>query len=223
MRYPGIGTGQWHDRRPGRQRRHGAPVGALAAVVLALAFAAPAWAAAPTATATVAPIGTGSYLLTLTNVSSAPISGFVVPASAESAANVAPAPACRVGTNTTPVEIDAAVICNVTVAPGASTQVCYAGHAPGLLIPLAGEQMQVLLVGAVGGDISQLVAGVTLAPAVASCPLAGFTKSSPSSVAHAWKHAQCVFAFRSWKTKHRHASAKQRKAEQRKLKTQHGC
>jgi hypothetical protein len=152
----------------------------VAAVVLALAFAAPAL-ASPTATATVAPIGTGSYLLTVTNVSSGPITGFVVPANAVSTGAVAPTPACKIGTNTTPIVIEGAVICNVNVAPGASTQVCYAGQAPSTIIPNGESAMQLLLVGANLGTIQQLIANVSLLPPVASCPLPAFKTGSAST------------------------------------------
>ena len=181
MRNVSTGTTRWDGRRSGSACRRGGVAGAVAAVVLALAFAAPAW-ASPTATATLAPIGTGSYLLTLTNVSSGPITGFVVPAGAEATATVVPTPACKVGTNTAPVVIEGAVICNVTVAPGTSTQVCYTGHAPSTLIPNGESEMQVLLVGAGAGGIQQLIANVSLSPAVASCPLPGFNGGSGSTV-----------------------------------------
>jgi hypothetical protein len=58
-----------------RRRSWGRLGGGVIAVGLALAVAAPSWAAS--GTATLAPIGTGSYLLTVTNTSSAPVTGFV--------------------------------------------------------------------------------------------------------------------------------------------------
>lgn len=156
----------------------------MAAVLLALTIAAPAWASS-VATATLAPIGTGSYLLTLTNTSSQTITGFVVAAGSEpSATNIVPSPACSLGTNNTPILIEDAVICNVAVAPGASTRVCYTGHAPSSLVTGAG---QVLLLGTTASNIGELFATIPgLSPAVTSCPLPGF-KSGASGAGGATK------------------------------------
>lgn len=175
MRNLSTRTTPLDGRRAGSAYKRSGVSGVLAAITLALAFAVPA-SASPAATATVAPIGTGSYLLTLTNVSSGPLSGFVIPAGAAATANVAPAPACRVGTNVSPIIIENAVICTVTVAPGASTQVCYTGSVPSTILPTgeAATGGQVFLVGSNAGNIQELLANVTLGAAVASCPLPGF-------------------------------------------------
>jgi len=206
------------DRRSGRVSRRGGVGGALGAVVLALGLASPAWAGSA-ATATLAPIGTGSYLLTVKNISTGPVSGFFTGVQALPKAAVAPAPACKIGTNINPIEVDAALICNLTIAAGASVQVCYTGKPPGEIIPDGTSTMQLFMLGT-NGDNSSILADVTLAPAVASCPLAGF---SPATVTHGWKRAACSSFYKAWKKTHKHASAKQRKAEQGKLKAQHGC
>jgi len=255
------GTMGSDGRRSRNASRRGGAAGALAAVVLALAFAAPAWAGSA-ATATLAPIGTGSYLLTVTNISPAPLSGFFAAVQTPFTAGVAPAPACKIGQNTSPIEVDSALICNVTIAAGASIQVCYTGPPPGEIFPDGNSTMQLFMLGTDGANGS-IIGDVTLAPAVASCPLAGFipgvgasggsgtgtgsgstpstsspapsspapstpaattpAKRSPTKITHAWKRAACVSSYKSWKKSHKHASTKQRTAEQSKLKTQHGC
>jgi hypothetical protein len=142
--------------------------GVLAAVALLLTVAAPAW-AGTSATATLAPIGTGSYLLTVTNTGSEAFGGFVVGAGEEPVpTNIVPSPACKFGN--TPVA--ASINCTITVAPGTSTQMCYTGHALGELLPGS----SVLLLGGAGGFTS-----ASPAPAVASCPLAGFKAGSGST------------------------------------------
>jgi PASTA domain len=138
----------------------------VAGAVLALAVAAPASANAGV-NAAVAPIGTGSYLITLTNSGPAAITGFVLGVGEEpKATNIVPSPACQYGS--TPVS--GSLSCNIPVAAGASTQVCYTGHAP--VESLAGSG--VLLLSGGFGTISS-------APAVTSCPLAGFNGGSGGS------------------------------------------
>jgi hypothetical protein len=206
-------------RRAGSAYKRSGVSGVLAAIVLALAFAVPA-SASPAATATLAPIGTGSYLLTLTNVSSGPLSGFVIPASAAATANVAPAPACRVGTNASPIIIENAVICTVTVAPGASTQVCYTGSVPSTILPgEAAAGGQVLLVGSNVGNIQGLVANVTLDAAVASCPLPGFgsTGGTTKCVVPSVKGKKLATAEKAI-TKARCAVGKVKKASSKRVK-----
>jgi len=124
----------------------------LAAVTFALALAAPAWASgAAEPSATLAPIGTGSYLLTITagaeKVESLGLVG-------ENITNVAPAGICATQTD--------GIICGfATVAPMTSKQFCYSGPAVteaqfNLIVPVQ----------------------VTKAPAVTSCPVPGFTPAS---------------------------------------------
>jgi hypothetical protein len=131
----------------------------VSALVLALTLAAPVSANA-SVNATVAPLGTGSYLVTLTNSGPGAISGFVLGVGEEpKATNIVPSPACSYGN--TPVV--GSLSCNIAVASGASAQVCYTGHAPGEFVPGDG----VLLLSGGFGTLST-------APAVTSCPLAGF-------------------------------------------------
>jgi hypothetical protein len=136
----------------------------VAAGVLALTIAAPAWASTG-ATATLAPIGTGSYLLTVTNTGSEPITGFIGGAGETPApTNIVPSPACSYGN--TPV--DASITCTITIAPGASAQMCYTGNA--LFEELPGSAL-ILLPQA--GPVS-----LTMSATVTSCPLPGFKAST---------------------------------------------
>ena len=93
--------------------------------MLALTVAAPAWGANPTATATLAPIGTGSYVLTVTNTGPEALSDFIVDSGEESpATNVVPSPACVV--SSVPFG-PGSIVCTVAIAPGASAEMCYTG------------------------------------------------------------------------------------------------
>lgn len=143
----------------------------MAAVVLALTVAAPAWAnPSATVTATLAPIGTGSHLLTITNTGSAPITGFVVGAGVEPVpTNIVPSPACQFGN--TP--FTGSIKCSITVLPGASTQMCYTGRALAELVPGSALLVQT--------TASENFAPVGTSPAVASCPLPGFNAGSGST------------------------------------------
>jgi hypothetical protein len=144
-------------------------LGGVAAVVLALTLAAPAW-ASNSASSTLAPIGTGSFLLTVTNTGSEPIAGFVASAGETPApTNIVPSPACHYGN--TPVV--ASITCTVTIAPGASTQMCYTGNAISEALPGAA-----LILLPQAGSVS-----LTTAPAVASCPLPGFKAASGGGTA----------------------------------------
>lgn len=134
--------------------------------MLSLTVAAPAWAAEESATATVAPIGSGgSYLLTLNNNGPEVITNFFVgTGEGPLATNVVPSPACMAGNN----PVSDAIKCSASVAPGASTQMCYTDHAleefvPGALIFFNNSH-----------------AVISDSPAVASCPLPGFKSSSPT-------------------------------------------
>jgi hypothetical protein len=206
--------------RAGAGRRLGRIVGFVAGVVLALALAAPAWAAS--ATATLAPIGTGSYLLTVTNTGSETINGFVVAAGEEPVpTNIVPNPACKYGNS----PVSASINCTVTVAPGGSTQMCYTGHPLAEFVPGS----SILLLGPAAP-----YAPISAAPPVASCPLPGFsagtkttgTGSTPGSSnkgTHAWTRTQCKGAYKAWSKKHGHANRSQKKAEANKLHKLYSC
>jgi hypothetical protein len=164
---------------PRSARWHGASVGALAAVLLAFVIAAPAPAANLTATATLAPIGTGSYVLTVTNTSPEAFTDFVVDSGeASPATNVVPSPACVVST----IPFGAgSIVCTIAIAPGASAQMCYTGNALETLFP--GESV---LVETASGNKGHIALGTS--PGVGSCPLPGF-KSGPSATGGA---SRCV-------------------------------
>jgi hypothetical protein len=113
-------------------RRRIGRTGALLGIVgLALTFASPAW-ATPTATATLAPIGTGStgsYLVTVTNTGSETIELFIVGAEATS---FVPA-SCNTLT------VGGGITCPSSLATGATAQLCYTGPAATVAsCPLAG-------------------------------------------------------------------------------------
>jgi hypothetical protein len=159
-----------------RTRSRGRIVGGLAALGLALTLAAPA-AAAPSATATLAPIGTGAYLLTVTNTGSEPITKFIGSAGEEPIpSNFAPS-SC--GYSRAP--FNAAITCTIAIAPGASGQMCYTGKAMVEVVP--GQSL--FLNGGTG------FATITAAPAVASCPVAGFNAGS-GNTGNAGGAAKCV-------------------------------
>ena len=199
------------DVSQSRRRSHigtGVRRGLIGAVVLfavALTVAAAA-VAVTTATPTLAPIGSGSYLLTLTNSGSETITNFDLP-TGQDPTNAVPSPAC----NST--AIGGAVFCEITLLPGASTQVCYTGSAA----------TQVVLNGYYPVNISGL------SPAVSACPLPGFTGGTGSGSAsggtgtHSLSATQCKSAYRAWAKGHRHATRSQRKSEANKLHKQHGC
>lgn len=156
----------------GRACRHGGAIGALAAVVLALTVAAPAWGANPTATATLAPIGTGSYVLTVTNTGPEALSDFIVDSGEESpATNVVPSPACVV--SSVPFG-PGSIVCTVAIAPGASAEMCYTGHALEGLFP--GESVLIETATGNKGHIA-----FSSSPAVGSCPLPGFKVGSSAT------------------------------------------
>jgi hypothetical protein len=162
-----IDTARSVDRRIGVKRSTGGALGVVAAVVLALAAAAPAWASF-SATTTLAPIGTGSYLLTVTNTGSETITGFFASAGEEPVpTNIVPSPACHYGNS----PAQATITCTITIAPGASAQMCYTGKALGELLPGSA-----LLLQPQAGPVT-----LAMAPAVASCPLAGFNTASGGS------------------------------------------
>jgi len=205
--------------------------GVVAACVLALAVPAVSSAATYTGTATLAPIGTGSYLLTITNT------GIAISAFDGLVADSAGSPTGVMTDAGTCGQLSNGFLCTGTIAVGASGHVCYNGSA---------------LIAVDLGIYDRI--GITSAPAT-TCPLAGFTPAppvtpapvtpvtpapvtptpvtpttpaaapvkTPVKSAHTWKRALCVSTYKSWKSSHRHATAKQRRVEQSRLKTQHGC
>ena len=159
-----IDTARSAGRTRGGKRNTWRAIGGVAAVVLALTVAAPAW-AAYSASATLAPIGTASHLLTVTNTGSAPITGFFAGAGEEPpATNIVPSPACHYG-NTPAV---GTITCTIAIAPGASAQMCYTGKA--LAEELPGDA---LILQPEAGPVT-----LTMTTAVTSCPLPGFKATS---------------------------------------------
>jgi hypothetical protein len=160
----GIDMARSAGRARGGRRSTWRALGGVAGVAVALTVAAPAW-ASYSASATLAPIGTGSYLLTVTNTGSEPITGFIGAAGEEPApTDIVPSPACHYGN--TPVT--GSITCTVAIAPGASVQMCYTGKA--LVEELTGAALILL---PESGSVT-----LTTAPAVASCPLPGFNAAS---------------------------------------------
>jgi PASTA domain len=147
----------------------------VAVTVVALASAASASAAS--FTAVVAPIGTGSYVLSVQNTGPEPITSVVFSAG-EKPTNIVPS-SCTLG-NTPVVN---SISCAVSVASGGDLQVCWTGEPIEELLPGAN-----LLVGNSFGS-------ATTAPAVSSCPVAGFKGASNSSGG-----AKCVVPKLSGKT-----------------------
>lgn len=185
--------------------------GVLAVVAITLAIAAPARASLG-ATATLAPIGTGSYLLTLTNTGSTTFEIFGVEAGeSPMPTNIVPN-TCRFG-----IPLAGVVGCTAPVAPGAMTQMCYTGAA------------------AAGVELSGYPVTVSTSAAVASCPLPGFnagagsapgsatTPSASGKGTKAWTHAQCKSTYKAWRKGYRHATARQKKAEANALHKTRGC
>jgi|SRR5271165_7308746 len=158
-----IDTARSMGRTRGGKRGTWRILGGVAAVVLLLAVAAPAW-ASHSATATLAPIGTGSYLLTVTNTGSEPITEFFAGEGEEPATNIVPSPACHYG-NTPAV---GTITCTIAIAPGASAQMCYTGKA--LAEELPGDA---LILQPQTGPVS-----LTMSSPVTSCPLPGFKATS---------------------------------------------
>lgn len=166
----GIDVAGPKDRRGMRSRIAG--IATILAVIAALAIAPSALASA---TATVARIGTGSYLVTVTNTGTEAITlfaiasnnGFVAGSEGFVSASVVPT-TCTAGA---PI---AGTIGCPGIPAGGSQQVCYTGPAA----------TNVSILFASGG----LPASVTptSAAAVASCPLPGFT--APPAAKHKKHH-----------------------------------
>jgi hypothetical protein len=172
------------------------------------------------ATGTLAPIGSGSHLLTVTNTGSEAITSFAVSVGereAGVATNTVPRSACKFGAPTTN-----SIQCTVAIAPGAMTQMCYTGPALGELVLTPGE------IGGSGtwglidgsGGSSSFSFTISPSPAVASCSLPGFKAGSKTGT---WSHPLCKSTYNAWTKKHNHATPTQRKAEANKLHKAHGC
>ena len=139
------------DFAPSAGRRRGRIAGLMAAATVALSLAGAASASAFEGTATLAPIGTGSYLVTVTNTGTEKIQ--YVSLVGENVTNVASGGFC------TPQA--GAVLCEVEILPKAAKQICYSGSAI--------ESVYLGLISLVH---------TTAAPAVATCPVSGFTPAS---------------------------------------------
>ena len=135
-------------RSVGRRRGRIAGLVAAATVALSLASVAPAWATGPTAT--LAPIGTGSYLLTITT--GAEKLEHDLGLVGENLTNFDPA-GCSPQTG--------GVICTFELPAMTSKQICYSGSAV--------TEVQFNLI----EDVNP-----ASAPAVGSCPVPGFTPAS---------------------------------------------
>jgi hypothetical protein len=158
----GIDSAGPKDRR-GKSRRGRIAGVAVTLVVMAALAVAPSALASETATAKVARIGTGSYLVTVTNTGTEAITlftigsdnGFVAGSEGFAPASIVPT-TCHSG-----APIAGAIGCP-GLAPGSSQQVCYTGPAAtnvSILFPF--------------GFPTTLTP--TSAPTLSSCPLPGFT------------------------------------------------
>lgn len=134
------------------------PLGGLAVLIGLLVAASPA-SAAIDATISAAPIGTGSYVVTVTNNSVGPISDFEI--RAPSATNIAPSD-CGPGTLGTK--------CTVTIAPGGSASVCYTGGPPNEFV--TGVPLYV--------NGAPIITPLTMLSPVTSCPVGGWTAPRPA-------------------------------------------
>ena len=212
---------------------------ALATVlVLTLGIAAPAG-ATPSAEGTFAPDGYGAFAVNLTNSGSETITSFILATQDVNINQIVPSPACQseAGTNT--------VRCNLTIEPGASTQMCYSGSPYGkaeeLPVGLNGSPPQLYShihnTATDSCPLPEFIPGPASGPEVHGAPVSGGAPTSDAgtplatakaplkspTVSDAWKHSQCEAAYRSWSKKHRHASRAKKKAEAKTLHTQHGC
>jgi hypothetical protein len=115
--------GDGHKMKLEAAHSTGRLAGFATALVLALALGAPAWASGSTieGTATLAPIGTGSYLLSVTNTGTDEIKAVIF--GGENLSNFASSPALSCS------ESLGHATCGGTIEPSASAQVCYSGPA----------------------------------------------------------------------------------------------
>jgi hypothetical protein len=150
----------------GRRTRRAGLLACLAIGAIALAPTA-AWAAKkPQASLTVAPItgSANSYVVTVVNTGQAEITGFEFaqgsPESASPPKQLVPSSACA---------FKGLVVCNTSLQPGASFQVCYEGAELSLF------EVYLLARLKPEGEIFGTGAGSNFgAPAVSACPVAGF-------------------------------------------------
>jgi hypothetical protein len=149
-----------------RRRSGGRWITVLAVAAVAALGTAASASAAPSYTATVAPIGTGSYLLTVQNTGAEAITS-VIFSGGEKPTNITPS-SCALGNTPIP----ASITCTVNVAPGGQLQVCYTG-AP----------VEELLPGGVKLLVNETTGPATTVAAVSSCPVAGFKTGSSSGTA----------------------------------------
>jgi hypothetical protein len=150
----------------------------VAAVVVTLtALTSASSASAASFTAVVAPIGTGSYVLSVQNIGPEPITSVVFSAG-EKPTNIVPS-SCKFG-NTPVIN---SISCAVNVPSGGDLQVCYTGEAVEELVPGAN-----LLVNSTFGPASS-------GPGVSSCPVAGFKGASSGATG-----AKCVVPRLTGKT-----------------------
>jgi len=229
----------WEDC-PGRKLAR-TLAAALAAVGLVCGGSAPA-SANTSESATLAPIGSGSYLLTVTNLGSETIPGFTAIPTGMSVTNVVPNSACQIQGS----RIIRWIACGTPIAPAASMEVCYSGQSEGRSVASA----EVSISGPQAGYVY-----ASPAPPVSSCPIASFSPTSESDVpaaagmppstastpssggrkqsgkhqttgtkdVHAWSHAQCKSTYMAWTRRHRHASRARKRTETSELHKEHGC
>jgi PASTA domain len=146
--------------------RRAAAVLAVGSLLFAVSVA-PASAVPPSGSATLAPIGTGSYLVTVKNTGSVAIEAFSVVAEATT---FAPS-TCNSST------VGGAITCSTAIAPGGESQMCYSG-------PAATEARLNL----------EVHIPVTTAAGVSSCPVAGFTPTAtkPGTTSTTTTTTNCV-------------------------------
>jgi hypothetical protein len=185
-------------------------VALVAALALALAFAAPA-AARPSASGTLTYVGSSTFVLTVTNTGPEAFESFVT---AVTSTNLVPASACE--------NKETSFVCQGKIPPGYSKQVCFTD-------PSLSASETLLVTAGSGGLANETFFDTTPGPALSSCPVLGngsgvvTGKKPPGAGSHAWSRVRCVRAYKSWHKKHRHASRRARKAEARKLHKLHGC
>jgi hypothetical protein len=136
-----------------RSKRSLAVLAAALSIGTALAIAPSAWATV-SGTATLAPIGTGSYLLTVTNTGDEAVGAVGLPGNESTKNAVSSSGQC--------IPFVGSLLCTVELPPAKSAQICYSGTTVTEVV------------------FSTLLTHVpvTSAPAASSCPLPGFTPAS---------------------------------------------
>jgi hypothetical protein len=155
----------------GAWARRTALIACAAASVVAVAPAS-VWGAQPTGSLTVSPItgSTESYVVTVANTGKVEISGFEFiagsPESPSQPKQLVPSSNCS---------YHGPIVCNVSLQPGASFQLCYQGAELSLFEGLVARLKPT-------GEIYGIGAGSNFrASPVSACPVAGFTTSSGST------------------------------------------